>query len=163
MTTAVYPGNFDPITFGHLDIVERTAAVFDLVIVAVSLDLRQESLFTVEERVKMIIQETSRFPNVEVSCFKGLLVDFARQKNSRVIVRGLRAVSDFETEFQIALMNRSLNKEVETVFLVAQPHFSYLSSRMVKEVASLSGDVSGLVSEQVAQRLRGQLALRERR
>jgi pantetheine-phosphate adenylyltransferase len=130
--------------------------------VAVSLDPRKKALFTVEERVKMITQELSRFPNVEVGCFNGLLVEFTKQKNARVIVRGLRAVSDFETEFQIALMNRSLNPEVETVFLVAQPQFSYLSSSMVKEVASLKGDISGLVSEHVARNLQEQFALHER-
>jgi pantetheine-phosphate adenylyltransferase len=163
MAIAVYPGSFDPITYGHLDIIERAAAVFDRVIVAVCFNPGKQPLFTMEERVEMIARESSRLPNVEVNCFKGLLTEFVKRKNARIIVRGLRAISDFENEFQMALMNRKLGPEIETVFLVAQPKYSYLSSSIVKEVASLGGDVNGLVSEQVARHLQERFALHDLR
>ena len=114
-----------------------------------------------EERVEMITQETSGLPNVEVNCFRGLLIEFMKQKNARVIVRGLRAISDYENEFQVALMNRKLSPDVETVFLMAQPKYSYLSSSIVKEIASFKGDVRGCVSQQVAQCLQRRFALRD--
>jgi pantetheine-phosphate adenylyltransferase len=161
MDIAVYPGNFDPITYGHLDIIERAAVVFDRVIVAVSIKPIKVPLFTMEERVEMITQETSGLPNVEVNCFRGLLIEFMKQKNARVIVRGLRAISDYENEFQVALMNRKLNPDVETVFLMAQPKYSYLSSSIVKEIASFKGDVGGCVSQRVAQCLQRRFALRD--
>jgi len=159
MVIAVYPGSFDPITYGHLDIIERAAAFFDRVIVAVCLNPGKQPLFTMEERVEMIAREAALLPNVEVNCFKGLLTDFVKRENARIIVRGLRAISDFENEFQMALMNRQLGPEIETVFLVAHPEYSYLSSSIVKEVASLGGDVGGLVSEQVAGHLQKRFAL----
>ena len=159
MSIAVYPGSFDPITYGHLDIIERAAAIFDRVIVAVCLNTGKKPLFTIEERVEMIIQESSGLPNVEADSFEGLLTEFMKQKKAHVIIRGLRAVSDLENEFQMAWMNRKLNPEVETLFLMAQPRYSYLSSSIVKEVASFRGDVSGLVSEQIARRLEERLAM----
>lgn len=159
MAIAVYPGSFDPITYGHLDIIERAAAIFDRVVVAVCLNPGKQPLFTMEERMEMIIQESAPIPKVEVNCFRGLLTEFMKQKNAQIIVRGLRAISDFENEFQMALMNRKLGPEIETIFLVAQPKYSYLSSSIVKEIASLKGDVRGLVSEQVSQHLQKQFAL----
>ncbi len=159
MSVAVYPGSFDPITYGHLDIIERASAIFDRVIVAVCLNTGKKPLFTIEERVEMIIQESSGLPNVEADSFEGLLTEFMRQKKAHVIIRGMRAVSDLENEFQMAWMNRKLNPEVETLFLMAQPRYSYLSSSIVKEVASFRGDVSGLVSEQIARRLEERLAM----
>jgi pantetheine-phosphate adenylyltransferase len=159
MSVAVYPGSFDPITYGHLDIIERASAMFDRVIVAVCLNTGKKPLFTIEERVEMIIQESSGLPNVEADSFEGLLTEFMRQNKAHVIIRGMRAVSDLENEFQMAWMNRKLNPEVETLFLMAQPRYSYLSSSIVKEVASFRGDVSGLVSEQIARRLEERLAM----
>lgn len=159
MNIAVYPGSFDPITYGHLDIIDRAAKIFDRVIVAVSINPGKQPLFTMEERVDMIVQESAHLPNVEVNCFRGLLTEFVTQKKARVIVRGLRAITDFEIEFQMALMNRKLNPEIETIFLVAQPNYSYLSSSIVKEIVSLHGDVRGLVSEQVSKHLQRQFAL----
>lgn len=153
MRIAVYPGSFDPITYGHLDIIERAADLFDKVIVAVSVNSSKKPLFTIEERVEMITAECQHIKNVEVRHFSGLLVDFAVQNNARSIVRGLRAVSDFEYEFQMALTNRKLNAQLETIFLVSQPKYSFLSSSIVKEIASLGGDISGFVSQNVAKRL----------
>jgi pantetheine-phosphate adenylyltransferase len=160
MAITVYPGSFDPITFGHLDIVERAAEIFDRVIVAVCLNPGKRPLFTMEERVEMVAREVARIPNVEVDCFKGLMIEFVKQKNARVIVRGLRAISDYENEFQLALMNRKLCSYIETIFLVAQPKYSYLSSSVVKEVAYLKGDVRGMVSAQVADSLGEQFAVK---
>ena len=153
MRIAVYPGSFDPITYGHLDIIERAADLFDRVIVAVSVNSGKKPLFSIEERVEMITAECHHMKNVEVRHFRGLLVDFAVQNNARSIVRGLRAVSDFEYEFQMALTNRKLNAQLETIFLVSQPNYSFLSSSIVKEIASLGGDISGFVSQNVAKRL----------
>jgi pantetheine-phosphate adenylyltransferase len=158
MAIAVYPGSFDPITYGHLDIIERAAAVFDRVIVAVCLNPGKQPLFTMEERVEMIARESARLPNVDVSYFNGLLTEVVKREGARIIVRGLRAISDFEIEFQMALMNRKLGPEIETVFLVAQPKYSYLSSSIVKEIAGLGGDIGGLVSEQVARHLQERFA-----
>ncbi|KUK30999.1 MAG: Phosphopantetheine adenylyltransferase [Thermoanaerobacterales bacterium 50_218] len=163
MRIAVYPGSFDPITYGHLDIIERAAQIFDRVIVAVCVNPDKRPLFSMEERMEMIAQECAHLPNVEVKCFRGLLSDFVRQQNASVIVRGLRAVSDFETEFQMALMNRKLNPHAETMFLVAHPKYSYLSSSIVKEIASLGGEVTDFVSEQVALRLKEKFSKTRRR
>lgn len=153
MRIAVYPGSFDPFTFGHLDIIERATQIFDRVIVAVSINSGKKPLFTIEERVEMITVECHHLKNVEVRHFCGLLVDFAVDNNAQTIVRGLRAVSDFEYEFQMALTNRKLNAQLETVFLVSQPNYSFLSSSIVKEIASLGGDISDFVSQNVAERL----------
>ncbi|MDH7576822.1 MAG: pantetheine-phosphate adenylyltransferase [Bacillota bacterium] len=153
MKVAVYPGSFDPITYGHLDIIERAALIFDKVVVAVCINPGKKPLFSIEERVEMIGRECVHLPNVEVGYFRGLLSDFVRQQEAHAIVRGLRAISDFENEFQMALMNRKLYPAAETVFLVSQPKYSYLSSSIVREIASFGGDVTGFVSKQVAMQL----------
>ena len=155
MTKAVYPGSFDPLTFGHLDIVERSLRLFDRVVIAILTNPAKEPVFSVEERCEMIDKAVrKRFPNVEVDVFHGLLVDYAREKNAQVIVRGIRAVTDYEYEFQMALMNRRLAPEIETVFMMPAEQYSYLSSRLVREIAGLGGSVEGLVPPQVAKRLR---------
>lgn len=149
---AVYPGTFDPFHNGHLDLVERLVPLFDEIVVAVLYNERKEPLFSVEERMDMI-RELTEDKGVRVESFSGLLVDFMETVGARVLVRGLRAVSDFEYEFQMALMNRRLNPEVETFFLMPKEDYSYLSSRLVKEVYSLGGDLQGLVPEAVLRRL----------
>ena len=143
--TAVYPGTFDPPTNGHVDLIRRGCHIFDRVLVAVLVDTEKEPLFTVEERLVMIRAVFRREPKVVVKSFKGLLVDFMRKEHARIVVRGLRAVSDFEHEFQMALMNRRLGPQVETLFLTPKEELSYTSSRLVKQVHQLGGDVSGLV------------------
>ena len=147
---AIYPGTFDPITNGHLDIIERGSRLFDELIVAILGNSEKAPMFPLEERVALIQQTVAGLPNVKVETFAELLVTFARDKGARVIVRGLRAITDFEYEFQMALMNRRLDGDVETVFMMAADCYSYLSSRLVKEVAALGGDVSGLVPPPVA-------------
>ena len=154
MTRAIYPGSFDPLTNGHIDIIERSTRLFDEVIVAILTNAAKSPLFTVEERLdlmKTILQP--RFKNVRLDVFHGLLVDYARRSNAKVIVRGIRAVTDYEYEFQMALMNRRLTPEIETVFMMPAESYSYLSSRLVKEVAQLGGSVKGLVPDLVEQRL----------
>jgi pantetheine-phosphate adenylyltransferase len=153
--TAIYPGSFDPLTFGHVDIIERSTRLFDKVIVAILTNPQKTALFTVKERTELMhdILEP-RFHNVEIDVFEGLLVDYAKQKNAQVIVRGVRAISDYEYEFQMALMNRRLAPEIETVFMTPAENYSYLSSRLVKEIAELGGSVSGLVPELVEKRLK---------
>jgi pantetheine-phosphate adenylyltransferase len=151
---AIYPGSFDPLTNGHVDIIHRGSRLFDRIVVAVLVNIEKAPLFTVPERVE-IARETFRgWPNVEVDTFDGLLVDYARRKGASVIVRGLRAISDFEFEMQMALMNRRLNGDVETVFMMPAEPYTYVSSRLVKEVVALGGSVSGLVPEMVEERLR---------
>jgi len=155
VTKAVYPGSFDPLTFGHLDIVERSVRLFDRVVMAILTNPAKEALFSVEERCDMIDKAVrKRFPNVEVDVFHGLLVDYVKEKHAQVIVRGIRAVTDYEYEFQMALMNRRLAPGVETVFMMPAEQYSYLSSRLVKEIASLGGSVEGLVPPHVEKRLR---------
>jgi pantetheine-phosphate adenylyltransferase len=155
VTKAVYPGSFDPLTFGHLDVVERSVRLFDRVVMAILTNPAKEALFSVEERCDMIDKAVrKRFPNVEVDVFHGLLVDYVKEKDAHVIVRGIRAVTDFEYEFQMALMNRRLAPGVETVFMMPAEQYSYLSSRLVKEIASLGGSVEGLVPPQVEKRLK---------
>jgi len=150
---AVFPGSFDPITNGHLDIVHRGLSLFDRVRMAILVNLEKRPLFTVEERVA-IIRETSRGdPRVEVDTFSGLLVDYAERVGARVILRGIRAISDFEFEFQMALMNRRLNPRIETVFMMPAESYSYVSSRLVKEVFQLGGRIQGLVPPVVEKRL----------
>ena len=143
--TAIYPGSFDPVTNGHLDIIERGRKVFKHVIVSVAVNAQKQSFFSVEERLEMLRQVTQQWENVAVDTFEGLLVNYAVEKNAGVILRGIRAVSDYEYEFQMALMNRSLESNVETVFMVPAGTYSYLSSSLVKEVFGLGGSVSGLV------------------
>jgi len=150
---AVCPGSFDPVTSGHLDVIERAARVFGEVIVAVTPNPDKEAFFSVEERVDMLREVTSHLPNVRVDAFQGLLVDYVRSQGARVIVKGLRALSDFEFEFQMALMNRNLADEIETVFMMTGAEYSYLSSSIVKEIAALGGSIKGLVPDSVARRL----------
>jgi pantetheine-phosphate adenylyltransferase len=158
---ALYPGSFDPLTNGHVDIIERGSKLFDRIVVAVLVNLEKAPLFSVAERVSIVRTVFQRWPNVEVDTFDGLLVDYARRRNASVIVRGLRAVSDFEYEMQMALMNRRLNDAVETVFMMPAEPYTYVSSRLVKEVVALGGTVHGLVPELVEQRLREKKLARE--
>lgn len=149
MKIGVYPGSFDPITKGHLDIVERGAKVFDKLIVGVLVNVDKKGLFDYHERVDLIRRVTKHLPNVEVKCFEGLLIDFMRHENAGVILKGLRAVSDFEYEFQMALMNNKLDPEVETVFMMSSGKYSYLSSSAVKQVAKFGGCIEGLVPDEI--------------
>ncbi len=150
----MFPGSFDPLTNGHVDIIERGCAIFDRVIVAVLINADKTPLFTVDERVAMIREVCHDRRGVEVDTFNGLLVDYARRKGATALIRGLRAVSDFEYEFQMALMNRRLNHDLETVFLMPAEQYTYTSSRLIKEVFRLGGEVRGLVPPVVEQRLR---------
>jgi pantetheine-phosphate adenylyltransferase len=159
MTRAIYPGSFDPLTNGHIDVIERSARLFDEVIVAILTNPQKSPLFSIDERLdimRAILQP--QFKNVRLDVFHGLLVDYARKCNAQVIVRGIRAVADYEYEFQMALMNRRLTPEIETVFMMPAESYSYLSSRLVKEIAELGGSVKGLVPELVEQRLLKKLA-----
>ena len=158
---AVYPGSFDPLTNGHVDIIQRGSRLFDRIVVGVLLNLDKSPLFTVAERVEIAREVFSGYTNVEVDTFDGLLVDYARRKHAGVIVRGLRAISDFEYEMQMALMNRHLNPEVETVFMMPAEPYTYVSSRLVKEVVALGGSVTGLVPRLVEARLRDKKLARE--
>ena len=158
---AIYPGSFDPITMGHVDIIQRGARLFEKIVVAVLLNADKSPLFTVQERVDIAREVFRDRANVEVETFDGLLVDYARRKQAGVIVKGLRAVSDFEYEMQMALMNRRLNPEVETVFMMPTEPYTYVSSRLVKEVVALGGSVKGIVPEIVERRLREKKLARE--
>lgn len=153
MLRAIYPGSFDPVTLGHLDIIKRSASMVDELIVGVLNNKAKSPLFSVEERVKMLCEVTKELPNVKVIPFAGLLVDFARQTDSKMIIRGLRAITDFEYELQMSQMNRKLEENVETVFLTTNLEYSYLSSSMVKEVAAFGGDISQLVPALVADKV----------
>jgi pantetheine-phosphate adenylyltransferase len=153
-TLAVYPGSFDPLTNGHLDIISRGARLFDRIIVAILVNAEKAPLFTIEERVDISRDVFKSQLNVEVDTFNGLLVDYVERRHAQVIVRGLRAVSDFELEFQMALMNQRLNPRIETVLMMPAEQYTYISSRLIKEVFSLGGRVHGLVPELVEQRLR---------
>ncbi|HVN67577.1 MAG TPA: pantetheine-phosphate adenylyltransferase [Candidatus Sulfotelmatobacter sp.] len=153
MKVAVYPGSFDPITNGHLDIIERASRLFDCVIVAVIHNPEKKPRFSFKERLAMLKESVTHCRNVEVESFDGLLVKYVREKKARSVVRGLRAVSDFDYEFQMALSNRKMAPEIETVFLMTDYKYSYLSSSFVKQIASLGGDISGMVPGPVAKRL----------
>jgi pantetheine-phosphate adenylyltransferase len=156
-TLAVYPGSFDPLTNGHVDIISRGARLFDRIVVAILVNAEKAPLFTMNERVEILQQVFRDQANVEVDTFDGLLVDYVARRQAQVIVRGLRAVSDFEFEFQMALMNRRLSPRIETVFMMPAEQYTYISSRLIKEVFSLGGRVHGLVPELVEQRLRAKV------
>ncbi len=151
---AIYPGSFDPVTYGHLDLIERGAKIFDRLVVSILRNFDKEPLFTVEERVEMLREVTRPWENVEVDVFSGLLVDYARLREANVILRGIRAVSDYEYELQMAMMNRKLNKDIETVFMMPAVKYSFLSSSIVREVAHLGGSIADLVPPIVEERLR---------
>jgi pantetheine-phosphate adenylyltransferase len=153
-TLAVYPGSFDPLTNGHVDIISRGARLFDRIVVAILVNAEKSPLFSIAERVEIARDVFKNHSNVEVDTFDGLLVDYVERKRAQAIVRGLRAVSDFEFEFQMALMNQRLNPRIETVFMMPAEQYTYISSRLIKEVFSLGGRVQGLVPELVEQRLR---------
>jgi pantetheine-phosphate adenylyltransferase len=153
MRRAIYPGSFDPVTNGHLDVIERARKLFDEVVVAVAHNDEKQPLFSLEERLELLRETAGRIDNVRIAEFKGLLVDFAKVEKAGAVIRGLRAVSDFEFEFQMALMNRKLEAGVETIFLMPKEEYTYLSSRIVKEIARLGGDVSSFVPARVARAL----------
>jgi pantetheine-phosphate adenylyltransferase len=153
-TLAVYPGSFDPLTNGHVDIISRGARLFDRIVVAILVNAEKSPLFTMAERVDIIRAVFKDHPNVEVETFDGLLVDYVARRNAQVIVRGLRAVSDFEYEFQMALMNQRLHDRIQTIFMTPAEQYTYISSRLIKEVFALGGRVHGLVPDMVEARLR---------
>jgi pantetheine-phosphate adenylyltransferase len=154
---AIYPGSFDPVTNGHLDLIERGEKMFDLLIVAVLNNAEKQPLFSVPERVEMLREVTKRWPGVEVDVFNGLLIEYARKRGAGVILRGIRAISDYEYELQMALMNRKLEPRLETVFMLPGETYSYLSSKLVREIAQLGGPLKDLVPPAVEQRLRTKL------
>ena len=157
MRTAIYPGSFDPLTNGHLDLVHRAARLFDRVIVAVAPNDGKTALFTLAQRVKLARQAVRALPNVEVDSFTGLLVDYVEKRQAHAILRGLRAISDFEYEFQMALMNRKLDAQVETIFMMPNEAYTFLSSRLVKEIMRLGGDMSSFVPAHIQAALRKKL------
>ena len=156
---AVYPGSFDPITYGHLDIINRGLKVFDEIIVAVACNSQKNALFTFEERVRMISDVVKEEQRVKVDTFTGLLIDYVALKKAHVVIRGLRAISDFEYEFQIAQMNSCISQNVETLFMMTSLQYGYLSSSIVKEVCSLNGNIDGFVPPEVKKALRGKYGL----
>ena len=160
-TLAVYPGSFDPLTNGHVDIILRGARLFDRIIVAILVNAEKSPLFSIEERVDIAREVFRDQPKVEVDTFDGLLVDYVERRLAQVIVRGLRAVSDFEFEFQMALMNQRLNSNIETIFMMPAEQYTYISSRLIKEVVTLGGRVQGLVPEIVEARLRDKILARQ--
>lgn len=154
MRTAVYPGSFDPVTNGHIDVIERALKIFDKVIVAIGDNPGKKPLFTTQERIEMLKESTKHLKNVEIDSFSNLLLDFVKSKNSKIIIRGLRAVSDFEFEFQRALLNRVVDGGIETVFIMTKEDYVYLNSSIVKEMAMFGGKVNGLVPKIVEEKLK---------
>lgn len=161
MKTAIYPGSFDPVTLGHFDIIERSSKIFDKLIVGVLKNSAKSPLFSVEERVKMLRDVTSHFSNVEVQSFDGLLIDFVRGNHANVIVRGLRAITDFEYELQLAQMNRVIAPEIDTLFLTTNLKYAYLSSSMAKEVAMYGGDISSFLAPEIAEEVKKKYAVQK--
>ena len=153
MKTVVYPGSFDPPTNGHLDVIQRASKLFDRVVVAVARNNNKSPLFSSIERKELIEESVSELNNVEVDVFEGLLIDYVKKQNCNIVIRGIRAVSDFEFEFQMALMNRKLNEKIETLFMMPRASYSFLSSHLVKEIAGLGGDVSTFVSQTTSKAL----------
>ena len=149
MNIAIYPGSFDPVTNGHLDIIERTAKIFDKVIVAILINSNKKPTFTIDEKIKMLKAVTKHIPNVEIEFFDGLLVDYVRKKGAHVIVKGLRAISDFEYEFQMAMVNKSVEPDIETLFMMTSNKYSYLSSSIVKELGVLGASLSEFIPEEI--------------
>lgn len=158
MSVAVYPGSFDPVTLGHYDIIVRTSEIMDRVIIGVLNNQAKKPLFTVEERVEMLKSVTCQLPNVEIQCFDGLTIDFARKNHAQVMIRGLRAVTDFEYELQLAQTNRVIAPEIDTMFLATSLKYSYLSSSIVKEIASLGGEIGEFLHPQIAEKMLGKYA-----
>lgn len=157
MKVCVYPGSFDPITYGHLDIIERASKIFDKLIVAVVCNPNKTSAFTLEERVELIKECTKDFNNIEVDSFCGLLIDYLRQKEATVVVKGLRVIADFEYEFQMALLNKNLDPDIETVFMMTNNKYSYISSSMVKEIARFGANIDEFVPIIIKQKVLGKL------
>jgi pantetheine-phosphate adenylyltransferase len=157
MRTVIYPGSFDPFTNGHLDLVHRATKLFDRVIVAVARNENKHPLFTLEERLQMVVRAVRPLPHVEADAFDGLLIEYVERRSAQAVIRGLRAVSDFEFEFQLALMNRKLNERIETIFMMPKETYTFLSSRLVKEIASLGGEVSAFVPAHVRTSLAAKL------
>jgi pantetheine-phosphate adenylyltransferase len=160
MRTVIYPGSFDPLTNGHLDLIQRATKLFDRVVVAVARNEGKHPLFSLEERVRMAARAVRRWPHVEAEAFDGLLIHYVERRSAQAVIRGLRAVSDFEFEFQLALMNRKLNEKIETIFMMPKDTYTFLSSRLVKEIASLGGDVSAFVPAHVQAALAAKLKVR---
>ena len=158
MRSVIYPGSFDPLTNGHLDVVQRAVKLFDRVIVAVAKSESKHPLFTLEERLGLVQRSVRNMPNVEADAFDGLLIDYVEKRRAAAVVRGLRAVSDFEFEFQLALMNRKLNERIETIFMMPKDTYTFLSSRLIKEIARLGGDVGAFVPAHVQKALKSKLA-----
>ncbi len=153
MKIAIYPGSFDPITKGHLDVLKRAADIFDKVIIVVSVNVNKKSFLPLEDRLNLIKESCKNIPNVEVDCFDGLTIEYAKKKNANVLIRGLRAVSDFEYEMQLSQANSALCKDIHTVFLITKPKYNFISSGTVREISVMNGDVSKFVPEPVAKYL----------
>jgi pantetheine-phosphate adenylyltransferase len=154
MKTIIYPGTFDPITNGHVDLVERAAEMFDRVILAIAFSQKKQPLFTLDERIELSRQALAHVPNIDIVGYNNLLVDFARQHGSRFVLRGVRAIADFEYELQLANMNRAMYPEIDTIFLTPNEHCAYISSTLVREIASMKGDIDKFVPDMVAHALR---------